>query len=90
MRSALALLGGAILYGLAFPPFDLSALGWVALVPLLVVIRGRSAGAAFLYGMLSGYASAVVLGLSWLMPAELNNLAFTSAHRKILHATHVN
>jgi apolipoprotein N-acyltransferase len=69
MRSALALLGGATLYGLAFPPFDLSALAWVALVPLLVVIRGRPIGAAFVDGTFAGCATAVVVGASWLVPA---------------------
>ncbi|MBI3783880.1 MAG: apolipoprotein N-acyltransferase [Deltaproteobacteria bacterium] len=42
------------LYWLAFPPADAGPLAFVALVPLLLAIRGRSVGQAFLLGWLSG------------------------------------
>src|SRR5262249_13089989 len=56
---------GAILYGLAFPPHDHTTLAWVALVPLLLVVRGRSTWNAFLCGVAYGFTcSATVAG--WL------------------------
>ncbi|HJW69902.1 MAG TPA: hypothetical protein VJ829_11140, partial [Candidatus Binatia bacterium] len=61
----LAVAAGAILYGLAFPPHDHAVLAWVALVPLLLVVRGRSTWSAFLCGVAYGFAcSATVAG--WL------------------------
>src|SRR5688572_2599609 len=54
----LAAIAGGVLYALALPPFDLSAFAWVALVPLLWVVRGQSPGSAFRYGILAGYAMA--------------------------------
>ena len=65
---AAAVLLGATLYGLALPPWNWACLGWVALVPLLLVVRGRSPLWAFGYGALYGYAcSCVVAG--WLAQA---------------------
>src|SRR5262249_54527447 len=59
----LAVGAGAILYGLAFPPHDHAALAWVALVPLLLVVRGRSTWNAFLCGVAYGFTcSATVAG----------------------------
>ena len=55
---AVAVLAGAGLYALALPPFDLAFLGWFTLVPLLLVVRGRSVGSAFAYGLLYGCAGA--------------------------------
>jgi len=61
----LAVGAGAILYGLAFPPHDHATLAWVALVPLLLVVRGRSTWNAFLCGVAYGFTcSATVAG--WL------------------------
>ena len=61
----LAVAAGAILYGLAFPPHDHAALAWIALVPLLLVVRGRSTWNAFLCGVAYGFTcSATVAG--WL------------------------
>jgi apolipoprotein N-acyltransferase len=54
---------GAGLYALAFPPFAWSALAWLTLVPLLLVVRGRSPLRAFGYGALYGFASA--WGSTW-------------------------
>ena len=55
MRIA-AILLGAVLNALALPPFDWSACGWFALVPLLLVVRGQPTASAFAYGVLGGYA----------------------------------
>jgi apolipoprotein N-acyltransferase len=52
----LSVVGGAGLYALALPPFDCAWLAWLALVPLLVAVRGRSTGRAFGYGILYGCA----------------------------------
>jgi len=43
-----------LLYFAAFPPLDLGALAFVALVPLLLALRGASGGRAFLLGWLTG------------------------------------
>jgi apolipoprotein N-acyltransferase len=67
LRRLLAVTSGAILYGLAFPPYDLAGLAWLALVPLLLIVRGRSTFEAFLTGLAYGFAcSATVAG--WLAP----------------------
>ena len=47
---------GAILYTLASTPFEWSSLGWVALTPLFVLLRGKGFGEAAIYGMLFGVA----------------------------------
>jgi len=66
--SAAALLGaGAVLYGLAFPPYDLGPVAWIALVPLLLGVRGRSGAGAFLFGVLYGTACAAIVGV-WFVP----------------------
>ena len=62
------LLLGGILYGLAFPPYDLGTCAWFALVPLLRVVRGRRPASAFVYGILYGYACAAAVS-GWLVQA---------------------
>jgi len=57
-RPATALLIGTALYALAFPPFDSSVTAWMALVPLLISVRGRTTRWAFFYGALYGFACA--------------------------------
>jgi apolipoprotein N-acyltransferase len=52
-RLALALLS-AVLIAVSFPPVDLGWLAWVALVPLLVACRGRSACASATLGFVTG------------------------------------
>lgn len=47
---------GAVLYTLASAPFEWASLGWVALTPLFVAIRGRGFIQAAIYGMLFGVA----------------------------------
>lgn len=55
LRRLLAVSVGAGLYALALPPFDVSILAWVTLVPLLLVVRGRRALYAFGYGAAYGF-----------------------------------
>jgi apolipoprotein N-acyltransferase len=57
---------GAALYGLAFPPFDFSSAAWVALVPLLLALRGLSPARAFGLGFLYGYGCAAAVA-GWLV-----------------------
>src|SRR3990170_2476035 len=52
----LACLSAALLV-LAFPKFDLGALAWVALVPLLVALEGKSPRAAYALSYLTGLLS---------------------------------
>src|SRR5262249_4949717 len=58
-----AVAGGPFPSRRAFPPFDHAWVGWIALVPLLLLVHGRSTRTAFLwgacYGIASGYAVAV-------------------------------
>jgi len=57
---------GATLYGLAFPPYDRAWAAWIALVPLLLAVRGRSGVEAFCCGLAYGVVcSATVAG--WLV-----------------------
>lgn len=55
LRRLLFVAAGAGLYALALPPFDVAALAWVTLVPLLLVVRGRRALHAFGYGAAYGF-----------------------------------
>src|SRR5882762_9997222 len=48
---------GAVLYTLAFAPFEWAILGWIALTPLFMAIRRRGLLRATLYGMLFGVAT---------------------------------
>jgi apolipoprotein N-acyltransferase len=75
--AAILLSAGA--YVAAFPPWNVTPLAWVALVPFLVALRGlgpwRAAGAGFLWGtaVLSGIGSWVPGGLAlyWQQPYGL-------------------
>src|SRR5262249_42873180 len=42
---------------LALPRFDLWPCAWLALVPLILVVRGRATGGAAAYGALAGFVS---------------------------------
>src|ERR671930_488048 len=68
MRAGTALVAGAILYGLAFPPYDWAIFGWVALVPLLLAVRRRPVRWAFGFGVLYGYGCAAAVS-GWLIQA---------------------
>lgn len=52
-RVALAAASGLLLFA-AFPPLDLGALAWIALVPLLLAIDGLPPPRAFLAGWIAG------------------------------------
>lgn len=52
----LALLSGALVV-VSIPEIDIWPLGWIALVPLLIAIRGRSFWGAFFYGLVTGYVA---------------------------------
>ncbi len=63
MMVVLLILLSAGLHALAFPPFDVVPLGFVAVVPFLVAIRGLSPGRAALAGHLWG--SAAIWGVGY-------------------------
>jgi apolipoprotein N-acyltransferase len=63
--AALAVLSG-LLYFLAFPGIDLWPLAFVALVPLILAVRGQSPRRALLFGWLSGFTM-TMLGFYWLL-----------------------
>jgi apolipoprotein N-acyltransferase len=67
VRCALAVAVSAGLYALAFPPFGLEALAWVALVPLALALHGRgprvAAALAFGWGVLATLAV-----IAWIVP----------------------
>jgi apolipoprotein N-acyltransferase len=62
-------LAAALLYAGAFPPFEWTALGWVALVPLFVAFRCSRPLAAAAAGL--GFGLFGTLGLGWWLPGML-------------------
>jgi apolipoprotein N-acyltransferase len=60
-RVALVVLS-ALLYGAAFPPLALRECAWLALVPLLVALRGVSVGRAAVLGGVWGVLAAEAVG----------------------------
>ena len=65
------ILVSAVLYGLSFPPFSLSLLMWVALVPFFSVIVTVRPGTAAAYGMLWGMIMTCSFG--WSFPQLVAN-----------------
>jgi apolipoprotein N-acyltransferase len=63
--AALAVLSG-VLYFLAFPGIDLWPLAFVALVPLILALRGQTPKRALFFGWLSGFTM-TMLGFYWLL-----------------------
>ncbi len=63
--AALSVLSG-VLYFLAFPGIDLWPLAFVALVPLILALRGQTPRRALLFGWLSGFTM-TMLGFYWLL-----------------------
>ena len=61
----IAVAAGALLYRLAFPPFDHAWIAWFALVPLLLVIYRQPSGRAFLGGVAYGAACCYGTAASW-------------------------
>lgn len=76
-RVGFAALSGALLT-LAYPPFALSAFGWVGLAPLVIALDGAAIGAAAALGWLTG----TVLGLAgtghWLWHAAVDYFGFSA------------
>ncbi len=70
MWRIVALLLSAGAYCLAFPPWNLSAVAWVALVPLLLALRGLTPGRAALAGLLWG--TATLSGIGYWVPGALS------------------
>jgi len=64
----LVLLSAAV-HAFAFPPWNLTVLAWVALVPLLSVLRTLSPGKGFWVGLLWG--SAAIWGVAFWVPGAL-------------------
>jgi apolipoprotein N-acyltransferase len=62
---AAAAVAAGLALALAYPSFDLSALAWVALSPVIATAVGRPPGPAFAWGWLSGATFFFVL-LRWL------------------------
>ena len=63
----LGVLASGVLYALAFPPFDLPAAAWVALVPAFCALDGARPGRAALLGALHGtWIGATTT--AWLVP----------------------
>jgi len=66
----LAVLVSAGLYCAAFPPWNLSLVAWVALVPFLVALRGVGTGGAAALGLLWG--TATLSGIGYWVPGALS------------------
>ncbi len=64
----MATLASALLYALAFPPWDLSLLAWVALVPFFYALRDASPWRGAVLGLVWGVAMIWCVGI-WLPPA---------------------
>lgn len=62
LAAVLATLGSAALFGLSFPTASLRGLAWVALVPFLLAVRGRSLAGALGLGWLWALAAAYGVG----------------------------
>src|SRR5262249_30296241 len=62
-------IGSAILYILSFPPFALSPLMWVALVPFFLTVSRARPGFAAAYGVLWGVV--MTCGVAWCFPRML-------------------
>ena len=79
--AVLAAVASALLVFLSFPGYGISHLAWIAFVPLLVVIDGRSTGYAFLTGLLAGFLANTAV-FFWIYEVE----SFRVFHGLILGA----
>jgi apolipoprotein N-acyltransferase len=67
VKPALGVVLSAGLYALAFPPFGWSGLAWLALVPLVLALHGRTPRRAA--GLAFAWAGLATLGvIAWLVP----------------------
>ncbi len=64
-----------ILLTLAYPPFALAPVAWVALVPLLIAVDGTSARRAFLLGWLTGAIGSLGVTGHWIFVAARDYFA---------------
>jgi apolipoprotein N-acyltransferase len=67
-------IGSGILLAMAFPPLEWSNLAWIAMIPLMLVLRDVPDKQAFRWGWISGMVF-WLLSLSWLL-----RLAFTGTN----------
>ena len=70
MARILATLISGASYGLLFPPLGLGALAWVALVPLVLALRGMPAWRAGLLAVLWGWVGTGGV-ITWMVPTQL-------------------
>ncbi|MFZ2654933.1 MAG: apolipoprotein N-acyltransferase [Victivallales bacterium] len=66
----LLLAGSALLFSAAFPPLNWGFLGWVAIIPLFLMVRNRTVGQAWLDGFIWGYVW-IATSFFWLREIEL-------------------
>lgn len=59
----------AVAHALAFPPWNFTAVAWVALVPLLIALRALRPGTAALAGLLWG--STAIWGVAYWVPGAI-------------------
>jgi apolipoprotein N-acyltransferase len=65
LYSLFLILISAVLYGLSFPPFSLSLVMWVALVPFFIVVATERPRSAAAYGVLWGMTMTCSFGWSF-------------------------
>lgn len=75
-RLALAATSGALLT-LAYPPFALSAVGWLALTPLLLALDGARPRAAMVLGWIFGSVLGLGVAGYWLWHAAVDYFGLT-------------
>ncbi len=84
MSRRLLLVGtAALLYVIAFPPYALGAVGFVALVPFHFAVRGQTVRAGAALGLLFGLATNLVL-FRWLLRADV-----VRVHHLLIFAAHL-
>jgi len=71
-RSILLAATSAVLLFLIYPPYDLSGLAWIALVPLFYLIRDSRPSGAFLYSLGCGSVFFGIL-LTWMLNVDTMN-----------------
>jgi len=75
----------AVLYAAAVPPWSIDVLAPVALVPLLLALRGRRPAAALGLGV--GFGLAFAVATAWWLPAMVEHFFAVSALRAALGST---
>jgi len=67
-RWALAIATGLLLT-VAYPPFEVAAVAWIGLAPLLVALEGATPGEAFALGWLAGATGSLIVVGPWVFEA---------------------